>query len=322
MAEVDRTFRVLLADAITPDGIEILRASEGIVVDERPTISPSELIPIIGDYDAIIVRSRTRVTEEVLSAAGRLKVIGRAGVGIDNIDVEVANRLGIAVLNSPGGNIISAAEFTLGLMLALVRHIAQASASLRRGEWERVRFRGGELHRKTLGLVGAGRIGSEVARRAKALGMHVLVYDPYLSRERAEEMGAELAALSTLLGRADVVSIHTPLTEETHGLLGAEELALMKPSAYLVNAARGGVVDEAALVAALEEKRLAGAALDVFEQEPPPLDHPLLKLDNVLAVPHLGAATREAQTLSGIEICKAVRDALLSSEFNSTVDVP
>jgi D-3-phosphoglycerate dehydrogenase len=152
--------------------------------------------------------------------------------------------------------------------------------------------------------------------------MNVLVYDPYLSRERAEEMGAELTALSTLLGRADVVSIHTPLTEETHGLLGAEELALMKPSAYLVNAARGGVVDEAALVAALEEKRLAGAALDVFEQEPPPLDHPLLKLDNVLAVPHLGAATQEAQTLSGIEICKAVRDALLSSEFNSTVDVP
>jgi D-3-phosphoglycerate dehydrogenase len=322
MAEVDRTFRVLLADAITPDGIEILRATEGIAVDERPAISRSGLISIIGDYDAIIVRSRTQVTEEVLSAAGRLKVVGRAGVGLDNIDVEVANRLGIAVLNSPGGNVISAAELTLGLMLALVRNIAQASASLKRGEWERIRFRGAELYRKTLGLVGAGRIGSEVTRRARAMGMQVLVYDPYLSRERAEEMSAEPTALATLLARADIVSIHTPLTEETHGLLGAEELALMKPTAYLVNAARGGVVDEAALFAALREKRLAGAALDVFEQEPPPLDHPLLKLDNVLAVPHLGAATREAQTHSGIEICRAVRDALLSSELNSTVDVP
>jgi D-3-phosphoglycerate dehydrogenase len=270
----------------------------------------------------LIVRSRTKVSAEILEAAGSLKVVGRAGVGVDNIDVESATRRGIVVLNAPGGNVISAAEHAIALMLAAVRHIARADASLRRGEWERGRFRGIELHGKTLGLAGAGRIGSEVARRARAFGMRVVAYDPYLSRERAQQVGMELVTLPDLLETADLVSVHVPLTEETQGLIGVKELAMMKPGAYLINAARGGVVDEAALFTALKEKRLAGAALDVFEKEPVSADHPLLQLDNVVAVPHLGAATREAQTSVGIEICEAVRDALVSGDFRSAVNLP
>ncbi len=319
MEAKDRRLRVLLADAIAPKGVRILRESVGLEVDERPSISASELRSVIGGYDALIVRSRTKVTAEVLAAGGRLKVVGRAGVGVDNIDVESANQRGIAVLNAPGGNVIAAAELTLGLMLALLRHIAQADASIRRGEWERSRYQGTELYGKTLGLVGAGRIGSEVASRAAAFGMRVLVSDPYLSQERAREIGAELVSLESLLEQADILSVHTPLTEETRGLVGPGELARMKPTAYLINAARGGVVDESALAAALEAGRLAGAALDVFEREPPPGDCPLLKLENVLAVPHLGAATREAQARSGVEICRAVRNALLTGDYGSAV---
>jgi len=312
MEPVGQTFRVLLADAIAPEGVRILRETVGLDVDERPSISAAELLLAIGDYDALIVRSRTKVTAEVLAAGKRLKVVGRAGVGVDNIDVESASQHGIAVLNAPGGNVISAAELTLGLMLAVLRHIDRASASIKHGEWERSRFQGSELFGKTLGLVGAGRIGSEVARRAAAFGMTVLVYDPYLSQERAREIGSEQVSLAALLERSDIVSVHTPLSDETRGLIGPRELAWMKPTAYLINAARGGVVDESALAAALEAGKLAGAALDVFEREPPSSESPLLKLDNVLALPHLGAATREAQTRSGVEICKAVRDMLLA----------
>lgn len=315
-------YRVLLADEIAAEGQQLLREVEGIDVDDRAGIDAAELVSVVGDYDALIVRSRTKVTPEVLAAARRLKVIGRAGIGVDNIEVEIATRRGIAVLNAPGGNVISAAEHALALMLALVRHIARADASLRRGEWKRSRFRGIELYGKTLGLVGAGRIGSQVARRARAFGMRVLAYDPYLSHERAEQVGIELVTLPDVLEQADIISVHTPLTEETHGLVGAKELALMKPTAYVVNAARGGVVDESALAAALSEGKLAGAALDVFEQEPVPLDHPLLQLDNVLAVPHLGAVTKEAQTSVGVEICEAVRDALVSSDYRTAVNVP
>lgn len=313
---------MLLADAIAPEGVEILRGSPDLIADERPTITPSELRSVIGDYDALIVRSRTQVTAEVLAAGDHLKVVGRAGVGVDNIDVEAANQRGIAVLNAAGGNTISAAELTFGLMLALARNISRADASLKRGEWERNRFKGTELYGKTLGVIGAGRIGTEVARRARAFGMCVLVYDPYLSSDRAGEIGGDLASLSTVLEQSDIVSVHTPLTDETRGLIGADQLALMKPGAYLINAARGGVVDESALAEALESGRLAGAGLDVFEREPPPTDSPLLKLENVLAVPHLGAATREAQTRSGVEICMAVRDALLTGEIRSAVHVP
>ncbi len=304
--------RVLLTDEIAPEGVSVLAESRRIAVDSRPGIDPSELEAIVGDYDALIVRSRTKVTAKLLDAAKRLKVIGRAGVGLDNIDVEAAARRGIVVLNSPAGNVISAAEHTFALMLGLVRRIARADASVRRGEWDRSRFRGIELSGKTLGIVGAGRIGTEVAKRARAFGMRVVAYDPYLPPESAATAGIELVALDELLRSADIVSIHVPLTRETRHMIGPDQLALMKPSAYLVNVARGGVLDERALARALGEGKLAGAALDVFEQEPLPPDHPLIALENTLLVPHLGAATREAQASSGVEVCRAVRDALLA----------
>jgi len=317
----ERSSRILLADRIAPEGIQLLEEADGIEVDDRAGITESELLSVVSGYEALIVRSRTHVTAEVLEAGTRLKVVGRAGVGVDNIDVETARQRGVVVLNAPGGNVISAAEFAFALMLALVRRIPQADASLRAGRWERSRFRGSELNGKTLGLIGAGRIGSEVAKRAQAFGMQVVVHDPCVSPERAREMGVELMTLAALLQSADVVSIHTPLNDETRGLIGSDQLKLMKPTAYLVNAARGGVVDEVALAAALEEKNLAGAALDVFEQEPVSADHPLLKLENVVAVAHLGAATHEAQMHSGIEICKAVRDALIVSGSRPAVSV-
>jgi D-3-phosphoglycerate dehydrogenase len=313
--------RVLLTDEIASEGVRVLEESGEIEVDARPGIGASELKSIIAGYDALVVRSRTKVTAELFEAARRLKVVGRAGVGLDNIDVEAAARRGIVVLNSPAGNVISAAEHTFALMLGVVRHIARADASLRRGEWDRSRFRGIELWGKTLGLVGAGRIGTEVAKRARAFGMRVIAYDPYLPAESAASAGIELVGLDVLLRTADVVSIHVPLTQETRRLIGAEELALMKPSAYLVNVARGGVVDESALARALAEGKLAGAALDVFEEEPVPPDHPLLRLENALVVPHLGAATREAQASSGIEVCRAVRDALLARRAQSAAKV-
>lgn len=322
MSQATSELKVLAADDVVPEGAAILEAAGGLEVDLRPGISHEELGAVIRHYDGLIVRSRTKVTAGIMQAGTRLKVIGRAGVGVDNIDVDFATRRGIVVLNAPGGNVISAAEHTLALMLALVRRIPQAAASLRRGEWERKRFRGIELHGKALGLVGAGRIGSEVAKRARAFGMQVLAYDPYLSRERAERIGMQLVTLPELMSTADIISVHTPLTEETRGMIGAEELEMMKTSAYLVNAARGGVVDEVALAAALRDGRLAGAAVDVFDQEPASPDHPFLHLDNIVAVPHLGAATEEAQRSVGIEICEAVRDALLAHDFRTAVNVP
>ena len=276
---------------------------------------------VISNYDALIVRSRTRVTAAILEAGQRLRVVGRAGVGVDNIDVDAAEKRGIAVLNAPAGNVVSAAELTMALMLSLVRHVPQAAASLKRGEWERNRFKGIELNGKTLGLIGAGRIGAEVAKRGLAFGMRVIIYDPYLSDERARDIGAELVTFHELFRTADLVSIHTPLTEETRGLIGADELAMMKPTAHLINAARGGLVDETALAEALQKGELAGAALDVFEEEPVAADNTLLRLDNVIAIAHLGAATHEAQTLSGIEICKAVRDALVTSDSRPAIGV-
>ena len=318
----ENEFSILLSDEIAPEGIVILREVENFRVNDRAGIGESELRSMIGDYDALVVRSRTRVTADLLEAATRLKVIGRAGIGVDNIDVDVATRRGIVVLNAPGGNVVSAAEHTLALMLAVVRHIAAADAALRSGSWERGRFRGIELHGKTLGLVGAGRIGSEVAKRARAFGMRVLGYDPYLSKERAQQAGIQLVTLPDLLEEADIVSIHCPLTDETRGLIGSRELAALKPTAYLVNAARGGVVDEAALANALRQGTIAGAAVDVFAQEPVSADHPLLQFENMTASPHLGAATQEAHRGVGIEICQAVRDALNASDFRSAVNVP
>jgi D-3-phosphoglycerate dehydrogenase / 2-oxoglutarate reductase len=316
------SFRVLIADRIAGGGLAPLRDEPRIELVESTGLQGEALSRALTDVDAVIVRSTTRITRESLAHAERLKVIGRAGVGVDNIDVEAATERGVAVLNAPAGNTVSAAELTMALLLAVVRRIPGADRSMRQGEWDRSSFSGIELYGKTLGLVGAGRIGGEVARRAQAFGMDVLAYDPFLSEERAAALNLELAALEDVIRRADVLSIHVPLTESTAGLIGAQELASMKPGAILVNAARGGVVDEEALWDALEGGHLGGAALDVFEQEPLPADHPLRSARNVVLTPHLGAATREAQQNVAVEIAAAVRNALIDQDFTSAVNAP
>ena len=318
----DRLFRVLIADRMPAEGLAPLQADPRIELVDRTGLKGDELAGALADVDAVIVRSSTRITRESLLETQRLKVIGRAGVGVDNIDVGAATERGIAVLNAPSGNTISAAELTITLLLAVLRRVPAADASMKRGEWDRTSFAGSELHGKTLGLVGAGRIGGEVARRARAFGMRVIVYDPFLSEERARALEVELVSLDDVLARADVLSLHTPLTEKTAGLIGDAQLARMKKTAVLVNAARGGVVDEGALHRALSEDRIAGAALDVFEQEPLPGDHPLRALPNVVLTPHLGASTHEAQQNVAVEIAEAVRAALVEADFSRAVNAP
>ncbi len=297
-------YQVLVSDSIAREGIEILRRNAQVVVDDK--ITTDALLLAIPEYDALIVRSRTKVIAPIIEAGMRLRVIGRAGVGLDNIDTDAAARRSIAVVNSPTSVMISVAEHTLGLMLALARFIPQADASLRGGAWEKNKFMGIELGGKTLGIVGLGRIGSLVAVRAAAFGMRVLAFDPYITRERAQEFGATLLdSLDDLLAQSDFISIHTPLMPTTRGLIGAEEIAKMKPNARLIFCARGGVVGEKALLDALEKGKLAGAALDVFENEPPG-ENPLLKHPHVVVTPHLGAMTEEAQTRAAIDVAEQV----------------
>jgi len=315
-------YRILIADAINPEGLAPLTADGAFEIVERTGLKGEELARALADFDAVIVRSGTRITRDSLAYADRLRVIGRAGVGVDNIDVAAATERGIAVLNAPSGNTISAAELTMAILLALVRRVPAADRSMKRGEWDRKSFNGIELYGKVLGLIGAGRIGGEVARRARGFGMTVVAYDPFLSEDRARALTIELASLDDVLRSADVLSIHTPLTDATRNLIDAAALAKLKPGAYLVNAARGGVVDEVALYQALVDGRLAGAALDVFETEPLPADHPLRSLDNVVLTPHLGAATEEAQQNVAVEIAEAVRAALLENDFSRAVNAP
>ena len=315
-------YRVLVADQIALDGLAPLRDDARFELIVKPGLKGNELADAIAAADAVLVRSATQITRESLARANGLKVIGRAGVGVDTIDVDAATERGIAVLTAPAGNTISAAELTLALTLALARRVPAADRSMKAGQWDRKSFSGTELYGKTLGLVGAGRIGGEVAKRARAFGMQVIAFDPFLIAERALTLGIERVELDEVLRRADVVSLHVPLTDATSGLLGDRELALMKPSAVIVNAARGGVVSEAALVRALQEKRLGGAALDVFEQEPLPADHPLRSLDNVVLTPHLGASTAEAQQNVAIEIAEAVRAALIDGDLARAVNAP
>ncbi len=315
-------FRILVADAIAPEGLAPLRGDPRFELVDRPGLSGDALAEAMIGVDAVLVRSATRITRESLVRADKLTVIGRAGVGVDTIDVDAATERGIAVLTAPAGNTISAAELTVALILALVRHVPGADRSMRAGPWDRKSFSGAELQGKTLGLLGAGRIGSEVARRARAFGMHVLAYDPFLTEERAQSIGLELAALDAILRDADIISVHVPLTETTTGLVGEQQLGMMKKSAYIVNVARGGVIDEKALVRALTERRIAGAALDVFETEPLPPDDPLRSLDNVVLTPHLGASTAEAQHSVALEIADAVRAALLEGDLSRAVNAP
>lgn len=307
--------RVLLREEIAPAGVELLRARFDVDVD-----GASDLASIIGDYDAIVIRSATRLDADLIRAAPRLKVIGRAGVGVDNIDVETATRQGIVVANAPESNIVSAAEHTIGLLLALARNIPQAHAALVQGRWERTRFSGVELAEKTLGILGYGRIGQQVARRALGLQMRVVAYDPFVSPERFREAGVESDALAAVLARADFVTLHLPLNDETRGVIDAAALARMKPGARLINAARGELVDEPALLAALETGTLAGAALDVFGQEP--YSGPLLGAPNLVVTPHLAASTEEAQDRAGLVVAEQVAAALDGGLVTNAVNIP
>ena len=310
--------KVLVADTIHEKGIEILR-SEGFEVDVEE-VSPRELLERIGEYDALIVRSRTKVTAEVIERGVNLKVIGRAGVGVDNIDVKSATERGIKVVNAPVASTNSVAELTIGHMIAMMRWIPEATQSMKSGKWEKKRFMGRELQGKVLGLVGSGRIGTEVAKRAQAFGMRTIAYDPYLPKEIAERNGIELLdSLDDLLKEADVVSIHAALTDETYHMLDYEKLKLMKKGSYIVNCARGGIIDEEGLYRLLKEGHLAGAALDVYEKEPPG-ENPIFSLPNVSLTPHIGASTKEAQRRAAEIIAEEVSAALKGGEIRFWVN--
>ena len=316
------TYRVAVADKVAEAGLKLLAETPGIEVANCAGKPREELERALGGAHALIVRSETRVTADLLTRGPNLRVIARAGTGVDNIDVHAATRRGIAVMNAPGANTVSAAEHAMGLLLAQARHIPWAAEAMRRGEWDRKRFEGTELRGKTIGIVGLGRIGGHVAQLARAFGMHVVGHDPYLSPERAAELQLKLLPLDQLLGQADVVTLHVAHTEQTHHLINAVRLKLMKPTAVLVNTARGELVDEAALADAVRDKRIGGAAIDVFAVEPLPADSPLRKLERVILTPHLAASTAEAQERVSVEICGAVRDALLIGDLSFAINVP
>ncbi|MBY6241040.1 phosphoglycerate dehydrogenase [Methylosinus sp. Sm6] len=314
--------RVLISDSLSPSAVQIF-AARGLDADFRPDLGRDRetLLQIIRDYDALAIRSATRVDAGLLARAGRLKAVGRAGVGVDNVDVAAATARGVVVMNTPYGNSITTAEHTIALMMALARQIPAADASTRAGKWEKSRFMGVELAGKTLGVIGCGNVGANVATRALGLSMRVIAYDPFLTPERAEELGVEPVALDALLARADVVTLHTPLTTKTRHILNAESIAAMKPGARIVNCARGGLVDEAALAAALDSGRVAGAALDVFESEPA-RDNPLFSRANVVCTPHLGASTLEAQEKVALQIAERISDFLTRGEIVDAVNFP
>ena len=311
--------KILIADPIATEGVELLRTQAD--VDVKTGLKPQELMEILGDYEALIVRSETKVTAEVIQAGKRLQVIARAGIGVDNIDLDAATASGIAVVNAPTGNTIAAAEHTLALMLSLVRNVPQAHQSLKQGEWNRRAFMGIEVRNKTLGIIGLGRVGSEVARRAQSFAMHIIVYDPFVTPDYARFLGVALASLEGLLAQSDIVTVHTPLTENTHHLIGERQLALMKPSSCLINVARGELIDEDALLKALDDGNLAGAALDVFSKEPPG-ESPLVKHPKVVATPHLGASTQEAQREVAIEASEQVMAVLRGEPTRNAVNAP
>lgn len=315
-------YRVVLADAISSTGLLPLAEDRRFEIVTRTGLKGDALAEALADADAVIVRSATKLTREALRLADRLRVIGRAGVGVDNIDIEAATERGIAVLNAPAGNTISAAELTMALLLALVRRIPAADRSMREGEWDRKSFKGIELYGKTLGLVGAGRIGAAVADRARGFGMKVIAYDPYLEQSRASRHEIELVDLEDVITRADVLSVHVPLTDATRGIIGEDEFRRMKPGALVLNAARGGVVDEAALAQALADDQIAGAGIDVYEQEPLPPDHPFRKAPNTVLTPHVGASTAEAQENVALEIAAAVKAAMLENDYSRAVNAP
>jgi D-3-phosphoglycerate dehydrogenase / 2-oxoglutarate reductase len=311
--------RVLVADPVAEDGIEILNQSTE--VDVRTGLKPDELAAIIGDYDALVVRSETKVTAAIFDAGHRLQVVGRAGVGVDNIDLDAATQHGVVVVNAPTGNTTSAAELAVALMLALARHIPAADASLKGGQWQRSRFVGIELRGKTLGIIGLGQVGSEVARRARSFEMRLLAFDPFVPEDRARALGVEVCSLETLLESSDFVTVHTTLTPGTRGLIGPEELQLVKPTVRLINTARGGIIDEESLAAALREGRVAGAAVDVFTEEPATAN-PLIQAPNLVTTPHLGASTAEAQERVAVDVAEQIAAVLRGEPAQYAVNAP
>jgi D-3-phosphoglycerate dehydrogenase len=313
--------RVLVTDNLSQRGVDLLRQTPGVEVEIRSKPSPEELKTLLRDMDALIVRSATKVTPDVLAAAPRLKVVGRAGVGVDNVDLEAATARGVVVMNTPGGNTISAAEHTVSMMLSLAKQIPQATASMKGGKWEKGKFLSVELSNKVLGIIGLGRIGSEVAKRAKAFNLRVLAYDPFISAEAAQALGVELVELPDVYRQSDFITLHTPLTQETENLINAATIAQMKDGVRLVNCARGGIVNEADLYEALKRGKVAGAALDVFSQEPV-TDSPLFSLPNFISTPHLGAASEEAQEAVAVEIAQQVIDYLRKGIIRNAVNAP
>lgn len=313
--------KVLVSDPIDQAGLDIL--SQVAQVDVKTGLSNEELVQIIPEYDALMIRSGTRVTPEIIEAGNQLKIIGRAGVGVDNVDVPSATRKGIVVVNSPEGNTIAAAEHALAMMLALSRYIPDANHSVKNGKWDRKSYVGAEVYKKTLGIVGLGKIGSHVAAAAKAMGMKLLAYDPFISIERADHLGCRLVDMDLLFRESDYITLHIPKTPETANLINAEAIAKMKPTVRIINCARGGIIDEAALAEALKEGRIGGAALDVYENEPLEADSPLRSLGKqAILTPHLGASTAEAQINVAIDVAEQIRDVLLGLPARSAVNIP
>jgi D-3-phosphoglycerate dehydrogenase len=312
--------KVLIADKLSPAAIEIFRA-RGIETDVQTGLAPADLRAIIGSYDGLAIRSATKVTKELLEVATQLKVVGRAGIGVDNVDIKAATAHGVVVMNTPFGNAITTAEHAIAMMFALARQLPEASASTKAGKWEKNRFMGVELTAKTLGLIGCGNIGSIVADRAVGLKMKVVAYDPFLSDKRAMELGVEKADLAELFARADFITLHTPLVEGTRNIIDRASIAAMKQGVRIVNCARGGLVDEAALLEGLQSGKIAGAALDVFEVEPA-TDSPLFALENVVCTPHLGAATAEAQENVALQVAEQMSDYLLTGAVANAINVP
>ena len=315
------TPKVLISDKMDPKAAQIFK-ERGIQVDEITGKTRDELIAIIGDYDGLAIRSATKVTADVLAAATNLKVVGRAGIGVDNVDIPEASKKGVVVMNTPFGNSITTAEHAIAMMFALARQIPEADASTQAGKWEKNKFMGVELTQKTLGLIGCGNIGSIVAERALGLKMKVVAFDPFLTPERAIELGVEKVDLDTLLAKADFITLHTPLTDQTRGILSKENIAKTKPGVRIINCARGGLIDEAALKEALDSGHVAGAALDVFATEPPAADNPLLGTPNFICTPHLGASTDEAQVNVAIQVAEQISDYLLTGGITNALNVP
>ncbi len=316
------TYKVLVSDKLGDEGIRIFEADPEIEVDVKTDLGPEELKEIIGEYDGLAIRSATKVTEALLESADKLKVIGRAGIGVDNIDVQAATKRGILVMNTPGGNVVTTAEHAIAMMMSLTRNIPQGTISLKEGRWDKKKLQGREIMNKTLGVIGFGKIGSVAAKRARGLKMKVIVYDPVVTPEKIQKAGCESVSLDELYERADYITIHVPKIKKTANMLNKEAFARMKDGVMLINCARGGIVDEDALCEALKLGKVAGAAMDVFSEEPPPADHPLLSMDNVIVTPHLGASTAEAQTNVAVAIANQISDYLKNETITNSVNVP